>query len=85
MDMKKISIQDLKAQLSSVIAEAESGSTILVTRHNRPVAKLEPADFFRCHVGQHFGEAKLKPLLKANTRGRYLDVLLEDRRGGNDR
>jgi prevent-host-death family protein len=41
--MKKISIQDLKAQLSAAIAEAESGETILITRHNEPVALLAPA------------------------------------------
>ena len=38
--MKQISIQDLKARLSSAVAEAESGETILITRHNQPVAKL---------------------------------------------
>ena len=83
--MREISIQDLKAQLSSAIAEAESGVTILVTRHNRPVAKLAPADMIRLHVGKHYGRANLKPLLDTGTRGRYLEVLLEDRRGGSDR
>ena len=42
--MNQISIQDLKGQLSSTIAKAESGATILITRHNRPVATLSPAD-----------------------------------------
>ena len=83
--MKQISIQELKGQLSAAIAEAESGSTILITRHNRPVARLAPADVSRVHMGKYFGRAKLKPLLKINTRGRYLEVLLDDRRGGNDR
>ena len=83
--MKQISIQDLKAQLSAAIAEAEGGSTILITRHNRAVARLAPADLARVHVGRNFGRAKLRPLPGTNTRGRYLDVLLEDRRGGDDR
>ena len=30
--MKRISIQDLKAQLSAAVAEAQSGRTIIVTR-----------------------------------------------------
>jgi prevent-host-death family protein len=79
--MKQISIQDLKGQLSAVVAAAEAGATILITRHNLPVATLSPADVPRVHVGKHFGRAKLKPLLKTSTRGRYLEVLLDDRRG----
>jgi len=41
--MIQISIQDLKAKLSAVISQAESGNTIVITRHNQPVAKLIPA------------------------------------------
>ena len=41
--MKRISIQDLKARLSAAVAEAESGSTIVITRHNEPVAHLGPS------------------------------------------
>lgn len=40
--MKRISIQDLKARLSSAVAEAQSGSTIVITRHNEPVAQFMP-------------------------------------------
>lgn len=83
--MKQISIQDLKANLSATIAEAEGGSTILITRHNRAVARIAPADLSRVHVGNHFGRAKLRPLRATSTRGQYLEVLLEDRRGGDDR
>lgn len=83
--MNQISIQDLKGQLSAAVAEAESGSTIVITRHNRPVAKLTPAGATQVHIGERYGRAKLKPALKVNTKGRYLDVLMEDRKGGNDR
>ena len=83
--MNQISIQDLKGQLSAVVAEAERGSTIVITRHNRPVAKMTPARAAQVHIGKRYGRAKLKPALRANTKGRYLDVLLEDRKGGNDR
>jgi prevent-host-death family protein len=82
--MKEISIQDLKAQLSAAIAEAESGHVILITRHNRPVARLSPADVPQVHVGRKLRSSNLKPLLKQATRGRYLSVLLDDRRGGDD-
>ena len=83
--MDKISIQDLKGQLSAAVAEAERGSTIVITRHNRPVAKLTPASVAQVHVGKRYGRARLQPALSANTKGRYLDQLMEDRQGGNDR
>ena len=50
--MKQISIQDLKAQLSSTIAEAQAGATIIVTRHNQPVAQLGPAQTRHVHRGK---------------------------------
>jgi prevent-host-death family protein len=77
--MKKISIQDLKAQLSAAIAAAESGETILITRHNEPVARLAPAHLQHLHRGKRFGKARIVPVLKKGTNGLYLKVLLEDR------
>ena len=77
--MKRISIQDLKAQLSAAVAEAESGSTIVVTRHNEPVAQLGPATPPHVHRGARAGTGRLEPALKRGTKGRYLTVLLEDR------
>jgi len=77
--MKRISIQDLKAQLSAVIAEAESGETILITRHNQPVAQLTPAEIQNLHRGKFFGKGRIAPAVKRGTNGRYLEVLLEDR------
>lgn len=82
MAMKQVSIQNLKAGLSAAIAEAESGQTILITRHNRAVARLIPATAARLHDdGRHAAGAPLRPLLRRATRGRYLQVLLEDRSG----
>ena len=77
--MKRISIQDLKAQLSAAIAEAESGETILITRHNEPVARLAPARLQHLHRGRLFGKARITPAVKKGTNGRYLKVLMEDR------
>ncbi len=76
--MKRISIQDLKARLSSVVAEAESGGTIVITRHNQPVAQLGPPDS-HVHRAKGMARAALKPAIKEGTNGRYLEVLLEDR------
>ena len=78
MAMKRISIQDLKAGLSAVIAEVEAGESILVTRHNAPVARLNPARAPEVHRGARVG-ARLTPALRRGTKGRYLTMLLEDR------
>jgi prevent-host-death family protein len=77
--MKRISIQSLKAQLSGIVSEAEAGSTILITRHNEPVARLMPLQAPHLHLGERVGAGRLKPALKSGTKGRYLTVLMEDR------
>lgn len=77
--MKRISIQDLKAQLSAAVAEAQSGRTIVITRHNEPVARLGPARPPHVHRGTRAGTGRLRPALKRGTKGRYLAVLMEDR------
>jgi prevent-host-death family protein len=77
--MKQISIQDLKAQLSAAIVEAESGSTIIVTRHNEPVAQLGPARHRHVHRGERVGTGRIRAALRRGTKGRYLAALMEDR------
>lgn len=77
--MKRMSIQGLKSALSAAIAEAESGETILITRHAAAVAQLGPARPASIHRSSRTGLKPLRPALKRPTRGRYLTVLLEDR------
>ena len=77
--MNRISIQDLKAQLSSAVAEAESGGTVIITRHNQPVAQLGPARSQHEHRGHSVGTGRIGPALKRGTKGRYLSALIEDR------
>ena len=77
--MNQISIQDLKSKLSAAVSEAESGNTIVITRHNEPVAKLVPAQAEHVHRGKHFGKGGIKPALKSRKRIPYLEALLEDR------
>ena len=77
--MKRISIQDLKARLSGAVAEAESGSTIVITRHNEPVAQLSPARPHHINRGTRVGTGGIKPAITRGTKGRYLAVLTEDR------
>jgi prevent-host-death family protein len=79
--MKTVSIHELKRNLSAFVADAAGGERILITRHGRPVASLAAADLEHVHVGTRTGRAALRPLFKAATKGAYLDVLADDRRG----
>lgn len=77
--MKQISIQELKAQLSAAVAEAQAGGTLIITRHNEPVARLSPAGPPNLHRGRRAATGRLRPALRRGTKGRYLTILLEDR------
>ena len=85
--MKTVSIDELKKNLAALVAAAAGGERILITRHRRPVASLSRADLEHVHVGALTGRASLKPVVRAATRGAYLEVLAEGRRppGGRDR
>ena len=82
--MKKVSIHELKQDLSSFVAAASAGEEILITRHNRPMARLTSAERQHLHQGSRFDRAILRPVLHGQTRGRYLILLEEDRCGGRD-
>jgi prevent-host-death family protein len=77
--MKKVSIQDLKAHLSEAVAEAHAGRSIVITRHNQPVAQLGPARTEHVHRGARVGMGRVKPALKRGTKSRSLAILLDDR------
>lgn len=77
--MSRISVQDLKARLSAAIAEAEAGRTLVITRHQTPVAHLGPASAPAVRRGSLAGRGRLKPAITGGTRGRALAALLEDR------
>lgn len=81
--MQKVPIHELKRRLSELVAQAEKGAPLLITRHRRVVAQLLPPDA-HVHAGMRLGSGALAPLLKARTKGRYLDVVADDRRGGWD-
>ena len=68
--MKLISIQDLKARLSAMVAAAESGDTIIITRHSARVAQLSPTRTESVHRGKNVGSSRLRAALKRGTKGR---------------
>jgi len=82
--MKTVSIYGLKQELASVIAETQAGSDFLITRHNKPVARLTRPGTEHLHRGSRFGKASLKPAVQGGTAGRYLEFLAEDRRGARE-
>jgi antitoxin (DNA-binding transcriptional repressor) of toxin-antitoxin stability system len=77
--MKQVSIQALKATLSVAISEAEAGNTIVITRHNEPVAQLGPVQPIHLHRGKAAGIGRIKPALRRGIKVPYLPLLLEDR------
>ncbi len=77
--MKKVSIYELKQDLSSIISEAENGTEVLITRHNKAVARLMTSRNEHLHAGARFGRAELKPAVRGRTAGRYLQFLKGDR------
>ena len=74
----------LKQELASVVAEAEAGEEILITRHNKPVARLTRPETEHLRQGSRSGKGGLKPAIRGKTAGRYLQLLLEDRRAGRE-
>ena len=38
----RVSVSDAKAQLTELVRRAEAGEEIVLTRHDRPVVRLEP-------------------------------------------
>jgi len=78
-----VPIHELKRRLSALLAEVEQGAPLLITRHKRVVAQLLPPEA-HVHVGSRFGRGALQPRLRNRTKGRYLDVVADDRRGGRD-
>jgi len=79
MTMKEVSIQVLKAGLSTLVAEAESGRPIVITRHGEPAAQLGPARAAHVHRGDRVGDGLGRPAIRRGSKGRHLRVLLEDR------
>jgi len=81
--MKIVPMYGLKQKLASIVAEAEAGNDVLITKHNKPVARLTRPESEHLHLGSQFGKTRLKPVVKGITAGRYLQILEEDR--GTDR
>jgi antitoxin (DNA-binding transcriptional repressor) of toxin-antitoxin stability system len=62
MFMKTISSYDAKTQFAALLKEVEAGESVIVTRHGKPVARMEAIHATPCNrqVGP------LPPALRAN-------------------
>ncbi len=74
----------LKNALASIIAEAKSGTDVLITRHNKPVALITRPAVEHLHRGTRFGNADLRPAVRVKTEGHYLELLAHDRRSNRE-
>ena len=94
--MERVSISQLKDQLSAYLKKVQSGETVLVTDRDRPVAKLEPVDatmmddarLARLVAAGHVkpGTRRLMPDLiqpiQVGADARVVEALLQDREEG---
>lgn len=69
--MKTIGLFEAKTHLSELIARVAAGDEIVITRHNKPVARLVPIDRPGGHAPQR--RAAIERLLGA-AKGRQLDA-----------
>jgi len=58
-----ISITEAKAQLTDLVRRAETGETVVLTRHGKPAVRLVPA-----------GEAPAQPVLRKLNRARIDEI-----------
>ena len=63
--MKHISVHEAKAKFSAVLRDVEDGETIIVTKHDQPVARISPVTERRLpklggNEGEDWGDTDLK-------------------------
>lgn len=66
--MESIGLFEAKTHLSELIARAERGEEVIITRHNKPVAKLVPIN----EVSPELYQQRLKLLAELQDIGRRM-------------
>lgn len=69
METETIGLFEAKTHLSELVARAEQGGEVIITRHNKPVAKIVPM-----YVAPPFDKAKRRAAIAA------IEVLREELR-----
>ena len=85
--MREMSTRDANQDFSQVIAAAERGETIVVTRNGRPVARITPHPQDRTDDPEWRANfAALQESLRSKRRsGRRVGTISEDDKYGDDR
>ncbi len=84
------SIRELKDHLSEYLHQVQGGAEILITSHNKPLAKIVPVSFSKSsiedlkkdtHVHWNGKKPRLRPLkVKLKSGKKISDIVLEDRK-----
>lgn len=84
--MREMSVREANQNFSQVIAAAEKGETIVITKNGTPVAKVAPqsADRTQDRDWQAAHEALVKSLNEKTETGFRLGKITEDDKYGND-
>jgi prevent-host-death family protein len=84
--MREITVREANQNFSQVIAAAERGETIVVTKNGRPVAKIMPQSEDRANDPEWRASfAALKKSLRSKRRSGFLiGTITEDDKYGND-
>ena len=79
--MESIGLFEAKTHLSELIARAERGEEVIITRHNKPVAKLVPVNAASSDVaGRHAAVLALLDAARGRTLGLDWKVLRDEGR-----
>ena len=84
--MREISVREANQNFSQVIAAAERGETIVVTKNGRPVAKISPQSEDRASDAEWRASfAALEESLRSKRgSGRRVGTITEDDKYGDD-
>lgn len=82
--MKNVPLKTLKENLSWWVGEAARGEQVQVTKYNRPYILLASCEGSGLYRGKRAGQATLKSVLHEGTGGKWLKVLLDDRKDRRD-
>ena len=77
--MKRVSLKDLKQNLSSWVEIAHQGDVVEVMKHNRPFVMITPWALPHVRVGSKVGQGQLESCLENATQGKWERYLNEDR------
>ncbi|MCU0831025.1 MAG: type II toxin-antitoxin system prevent-host-death family antitoxin [Rhizobiaceae bacterium] len=78
--MNPVKLADAKAHLSELVAHAEAGGTVDITRHGKPVARLIPAQTTRKPVSLDLLQALTDSMPRSSG---LADMLVRSMRDGD--